>query len=171
MRQFLSALRNDPRYKYCQLVSLIEAQMSWVASGHHSRYFQAFPPYAHLSRDTEPKGTRAGVPTTPELKLRYIIDTSLRLSVGALRFAEDLVCINEKPALDQLRKQMQSYAVDEVMPLNPAFQQPKYGAAGKNGPNDAAMALQILCFWLIEASCDYLIAPSFRYYPFDWDVS
>jgi hypothetical protein len=167
-KRFLDAIRADWRYKNSQFVTLIESDMSWIASTTFAKYFQPYAPYVHMSRDKDGL-RRAGVPTKGH-KLQFIIDTSLRLHYRKIRLEKDLlVPSGVAPVLAEFKRQARHYIVDERMPENPAFSDPKYGASGKQfGPDDLIMAMQILVYWSLEALEDPDINQTFRVYPYIW---
>ena len=147
-KSFVKSIREDSRYRHSRIVTLIEDDGGHLTADKFEEYLldRAWglkPVYCMINpRDPD---ARPGVPTKG-WKMRYVAELQTRFSRNAIHFDETIISSDPVLMLKTLRKQSESYIIEEKKLTNPSFtDQRRFGATGKPfGRDDAIMALQIL---------------------------
>lgn len=178
MTSYIKKLRNDGRFKESLFVTLIEQQGDFIRASRFAGYFRDkrtghMPPnVCHMSRDSKGLG-RMGVPSTEVEKKRYIRDLNATLARGSIHIMDfPILDGNEsgkkEDGIKELKRQLDEFAIKTRPIARPSlgFVKKKITYTGKDtGPDDRAMALQILVYWSQKAIYeDYMLKERMRDY-------
>lgn len=159
IRDHLSALRADPRYRHCVIVVFIEANMGFV---HVDRIrdvvtgTDVFAPILVPTFDAEGKN-RPGVWTTHDRKMGYVLNLRAILAAKLLLYAERLISVTSKPDERAIKcefeNQLRAFRRCEKQSATPEFVEARVEVSGKTSRgsrDDLAMCAMMSIYFHLE---------------------